>query len=361
MSATSLLAFVADRFVPQRENLATEALAHILDASDTARSAAIQTFRRLGAKLPDALIFRTQAYGPDQVIPDLVGEDGKGIQHVIIEAKFWAGLTQAQPVQYLQRIQEQGTGTLAFIVPSQRTELLWNELLRRCSSAGIKVADTSLAGSSSRFANIRAAGSLCLVSWNSFTESIRSELERAGEQLAASDLAQLRGLCEREDAKAFLPLTSEELTGATAQRLIQFCDLVDNLTEHLAEKQVADIKGLKSVGGDGWYGRSMRINGFGCFLQFNAWNWRDRATTPLWLDIRGPQWRPMPQLTQDLLRRAKAKGIPVVSTKEAVELPLFLPTRVEREQVFQAVLDQLHVAIEWLRDFKSRNQTRQGH
>jgi len=358
MNPPPLLAVLADHFVAQRENLATEALAHVLERSETARSAAIQTFRRMGAKLPDALIFRTQAYGPDQVIPDLVGEDAKGVQHLIIEAKFWAGLTESQPVQYLQRIQQQGTGTLTFIVPSQRAELLWNELVRRCSAAGIKIADVSVAGSASRFAKMSAHGSLCLVSWNRFIKSIRSELESAGEELVASDLAQLRGLCEREDAKAFLPLTSEELTGTTAQRVIQFGELVDDITEHLGKKRLADIEGFKSTGGNGWYGKSMRIHGFGCFLQFSAWNWRDHDATPLWLEIRGPQWRPLPQLTQDLLRRAKAKNIPLVSTKDAVELPLFLPTHVEREKVFQAVLDQLRVAIEWLHDFKSRNQTR---
>jgi hypothetical protein len=358
MNAPPLLAVLADRFVPQRENLATEALAHVLGRSDTARSAAIQTFRRLGANLPDPLMFRTQAYGPDQVIPDLVGEDAKGVQQLIIEAKFWAGLTESQPVQYLQRIQQQGSGTLAFIVPAQRAELLWNELLRRCSSAGIKVADTSVAGSSSRFGSVRAGASLCLVSWNNLIENIRSELERAGEHLVASDLAQLQGLCEREDAKAFLPLTSEELTGTTPQRVIQFCELVDEIAEHLVKKRVADIKGLKSSGGNGWYGRYMRIHGFGCFLQFSALNWRDRGATPLWLRIEGQEWRPNPQLIQHLSRLAKAKNIPAVPTKEGVEYPLFLPTHLERERVFQCILDQLDVAITWLRDFKSPNQTR---
>ena len=91
MNPPPLLAVLADRFVSQRENLATEPLAHIFDRSETARSSAIQTFRRLGAKLPHPLIFRTQAYGPDQVIPDLVGEDVKGIQHLVIEAKFLGG------------------------------------------------------------------------------------------------------------------------------------------------------------------------------------------------------------------------------------------------------------------------------
>jgi hypothetical protein len=308
--------------------------------------------------LPDSLIFRTQAYGPDQVIPDLVGEDAKGIQHLIIEAKFWAGLTESQPVQYLQRIQQQGTGTLAFIVPAQRAALLWNELLRRCLSAGIRVADTSVVGSSSRFGTVRAGGNLCLLSWNSFIERVRSELERAGEQLVVADLAQIQGLCEREDAKAFLPLASEELTGTTAQRLIQFGELVDDITEHLVKKGVADTKRFKSTAGNGRYGKYMLTHGFGCFLQFSAWNWRDRDATPLWLTIDGPEWKPNPHLMEQLLRLAKAKNIPVVPIDQSVEFPLFLPTRVEREQVFKDILDQLDVTIQCLHDLKSRKQAR---
>ena len=273
-----------------------------------------------------------------------------------MEAKFWAGLTDSQPVEYLRRIKDQGSGTLAFIVPAQRTELVWNEILRRCSSAAIKVTDRSAAGSWSRFADFGAGRSICLITWNSFIENLSSELKHAGEQALASDLAQLRGLCEREDAKAFLPLMSEELTGTTAQRLIQFGELVDDITNHLVKTRVADIKGFKSGGGNGWYGRSMRIHGCGCTLLFNAWNWRDHNATPLWFTVRGPQWKPTPQLTERILQRAKAKNIPTVSTNEGIDMPIFLRTRVEREEVFRTILDQLGVVIEWLRELKLRTR-----
>ena len=84
-----LLAHLAARFVSQRENLATEALAYILSRSEAARSATIRTFRLLGVDLPDQLTFRTQAADADDAIPDLVGEDASRKQHLIVEAKFW--------------------------------------------------------------------------------------------------------------------------------------------------------------------------------------------------------------------------------------------------------------------------------
>jgi hypothetical protein len=48
-----LLAHLAARFVSQRENLATEALAYILSRSESARSAITRTLRLLGAEIPD--------------------------------------------------------------------------------------------------------------------------------------------------------------------------------------------------------------------------------------------------------------------------------------------------------------------
>lgn len=359
MTTPPLLAFLADRFVTQRENLATEALAYILGRSNTARLAALQTFRRLGAAVPESLAFRTQAWGPDQVIPDLVGEDERQIQHLIIEAKFWAGLTESQPVDYLRRVQQQGSGTLCFIVPAQRAELLWNELVRRCSSAGIDIANTSVSGSQSRFAVLKTGGSLCLLSWNSLLANVLSEVEGAGERLVASDVRQLQGLCERQDAEAFLPLTSEELTGKTAQRVSQFLDLIDDLTDHLVSKGIADIKGLKATSSRGWYGRYMLIHGVGCALLFSAENWRRVDFTPLWLSVYGPpvrdakgnvSWPPDPRVRQHLLQRAATKNVRSVPTEEGTEVPLLLPTRVEREHVFHAALETVLAVSEWLRE-----------
>lgn len=60
MNTPPLLAHLAARFVSQRENLATEALAYILLRSEAARSATIRTFRLLGADVPDHLTFRTR-------------------------------------------------------------------------------------------------------------------------------------------------------------------------------------------------------------------------------------------------------------------------------------------------------------
>ena len=102
MSRDTLFGHLADRFVVQRENLATEALAYILSRSQPARLALGQLLFLGGVVIPESLSFRTQAAGEDHAIPDLVGENEQGQQVLIMEAKFWAGLTDAQPVDYLR-------------------------------------------------------------------------------------------------------------------------------------------------------------------------------------------------------------------------------------------------------------------
>lgn len=139
-----LLAHIAKKFVPsQHENIASESLAYVLRRSSSSRAALIHLLRSLGARLPEDLTFRTQAHGTDEAIPDIAGEDVRGIQTVILEAKFWAGLTESQPVGYIQRLRDQGGTTLVVIAPSQRAELLWTELTRRCAAAGIGFADSA--------------------------------------------------------------------------------------------------------------------------------------------------------------------------------------------------------------------------
>ena len=88
-----------------------------------------------GDRLPETLHFKTQAADEKGTIPEHVGQDGQEIEHAIIEAKFWAGLTPRRPLAYLGRLPTAG-GVLIFLAPARRTDTLWNELIQRCRSGG---------------------------------------------------------------------------------------------------------------------------------------------------------------------------------------------------------------------------------
>ena len=60
---------------------------------------------------------------------------------MLVEAKFWAALTQHQPGTYLDRLLVGGVhagapSVLLFVAPTKRLETLWAELCRRTVEGG---------------------------------------------------------------------------------------------------------------------------------------------------------------------------------------------------------------------------------
>ena len=88
----------------QAENIATDGLNYVLGKSAEARQLFIRFLQRAGRTLPANLSFTTQVADSDGAIPDLVGRDAAGVEMVLVEAKFWAGLTTRQPTTYLARL-----------------------------------------------------------------------------------------------------------------------------------------------------------------------------------------------------------------------------------------------------------------
>ena len=104
MEGRGLLAHLAFSFAAHPENLAVEALGHILRRSPAANAALQRSMTRLGSSIQGQLTFRTQVASADGTRPDLAGFDTQGTEVVFVEAKFWAGMTDQQPVGYLRRL-----------------------------------------------------------------------------------------------------------------------------------------------------------------------------------------------------------------------------------------------------------------
>jgi hypothetical protein len=188
------------------------------------------------------------------------------------------------------------------------------------------------------------------ITWRSVLRRLAAAADAAGEARSLSDIAQLDGLCQREDSEAFLPVTSEELTGSSGRRVMDFSNLVDDLTSRLVDAGHADVKGLRAAAGKGWYGKYMRLAGVPSLLHFNAGYWGGRDCTPLWLRVYGPNWRADESLTALLHSRAQAEGTTAVSVAQAVEIPIHVPTGVERGEVLADAFAQLLRVTTWLLD-----------
>lgn len=93
----SLLAHLASRLTGRTETLATEALGYILDRSVAARRALRAMVSEGADDVGEIVSARTEVTGEENERVDLVGFDADGDERVLVEAKFWAGLTDNQP------------------------------------------------------------------------------------------------------------------------------------------------------------------------------------------------------------------------------------------------------------------------
>ena len=283
-SAQSVLSYLAHSFSSHPENLATEALNFILGKSAVARQAMHKFIGEFGYQGSGELAFETQVTDEAGARPDLIGRSASGEIEVLVEVKFWAGLTDRQPVGYLDSFTAENR-CLLFVAPAARVEVLWPELCRRVEVSGRPCGPTRSLGDAGR---VRRAGghSLGVTSWCALLGALLGATEAAGDSACVADLKQLSSLCDHMDSEAFLPLRSEELTGDTARRILQFGDLVNALTSELVGNGLGDIKALRPVGSNGFYGRYLRLSGYAAMISFSAQKWADWGDSPLWLSIK---------------------------------------------------------------------------
>ena len=211
------------------ERGATQALAYILNRQPGIVRAFVNLFGALfgaaGVTFDPGHI-ESERGGDGAGLPDLTVYDADGNPCVLVENKFWAGLTPAQPVCYLEKV-----SALVFIVPRQRVEMIWNELKTRCDNAGLNL------GQDSERARVRWVAvenkTMLITDW----QNVLDTLERAadGEEVRC-DILQFRQLVEQlEDVEAFPVLRSDEVTNAdVARRMINYIDLLNSICDRLA-------------------------------------------------------------------------------------------------------------------------------
>ena len=130
MSA-SLLAHLIPRIVDKAEPAATKALAYVLRASPDVAREFVTIVGQTGINpFTPGRIEAEQQHGDSK--PDLTIYDTDGAVRTFVENKFWSGLTDAQPVVYLEKLPGDTPSVLLFIVPHQRMCSVWSEMKERC-------------------------------------------------------------------------------------------------------------------------------------------------------------------------------------------------------------------------------------
>jgi len=348
--AESLFGHLVSRFSSSPENLATESLCYILNRSQIAREAFVNLLAHLHINIPADLKYETQNSSQDGAIPDLVGKNGMAQTVLLGEAKFWAGLTDHQPVTYLQRLIQTNGKVLIFFAPSQRFPTLWPELKRRCSIGNLEVKLLPTEIPEIEIAKIQPDQFLVLMSWRVLLESLRHSLLTAGEMEMVGNVIQLQGLCNQMDSTAFLPVRSEELTANIGMRIQQYCDIVDEITASLVSEKVVFIYRLKATALRTGYRRYMSVQGHGAFLGYHADYWGKYRSTPIWLGLASTAWEYDAALRLKLVALEVENPARLFRDDKWLIIPLLVEINVEKQAVVKHLIEQIKDVIEMMKE-----------
>ena len=312
---STLLAHLTPILTDRVEDTAVEALGYILSKSPSSRSALNRVLRSAVADLNSIERVRTQVTGDTGARPDLVGFDEHDKERVLIEAKFWAGLTENQPNGYLKRLPTDGPSALLFVAPEARRDTLWAELQRRAT------AELNDSSEENGLRSAKVCGSqrfLMLTSWRSLLGQMANQSSEAGESSTQIDIRQLQGLTERMDEEAFLPLQSVELAPSFARRMLGLNRLINDATQRGLRGKWISTKGLAVAAHTTGYGRWIRLFGAEAWFGVNIGSWSQKAETPIWVEFS---------------RRKMPDG--------ESNIPVHLPVGVEYDAVLDAVVEEL--------------------
>jgi hypothetical protein len=347
VNSKTLFGHLALRFSSHPENLATEALAFILKNSPAASTAFIRALRTVGADVPDAVTYETQQVGVENSIPDMKCFDPTGTVRIIVENKFWAGLTDNQPTTYLRELPTGQSSVLLFIVPETRRKLVWDDLARRCEKAEIQVADVCT-DTQIWISSVNDTHKLGVTSWSYILSVLASATIEERDASAHNDVVQLRGLCERMDAEAFLPLTSEELSNLEMpRRIMDLSYLPIDIVAEATKAGYCDMKNQRETSSRYGSGKYVRIGRFSTWVAFDAAAWRDLGRSPMWLQF----YSDYNNLTEvrELLTPLRVSHPPMCFDFNGyVCVPLMLPTGVERNVVIRKAVEQVGRVAELL-------------
>ncbi len=331
----TLLAHLVPKLTSRVEDTATEALAYILRKSAASR----ESLASLAGIRGEGLVrVETQVVAEDGSRPDLVCFDSTNEKRIIVEAKFWAGLMDEQPNAYLEQLPSTGRCALVFVVPEVRANTLWAAIDKMIADGGIQFEP---APSPSGILAASVSGTekhLILSSWARVLDGMLAAAEDAE---IRAEIVQLRGLAQRQDEDAFLPLHSEELAPALARRMRGFVRLINDAVDARGVREGwMTVAGLRATPQSYGYGRYFRFSGVSgdWWFGINHDLWATSGDTPLWLSY----WPQVDRNLSELLDQARYQV-------EGRWVAILLKNGVEYDEVLDDVVRQLQATGEAVR------------
>ena len=345
---------VQKRFSQVNEDIATDALSFILHTSEPARSGMMKFLRRISPEMPE-LRFRTQQMD-GAIRPDMWGFDGND-PRVYIENKFWAGLTEQQPLAYLEQLAEYSQPTiLLFVAPRIREQSIWRELLRRIPSVDFNKTDPMPDDGKVRTLRLESGPVLALTSWSMVLSMLATEV--TDEPRVANDIRQLAALCEAADSQAFVPISAEEISDQRSPALVlQLGTIVQELVGRAVTEQVLDTSRLLPQASWDRIGRYIRFKspaGVGAWFGVHFDLWRKVGGTPLWLVFDPDNFSRGAEVRTVLEPWANREGRAFSDESRGISIGIDLPFGEEKDEVVRMLFKQFNEIADVLRILPSR-------
>ena len=277
----SLLGQFYNRIKGSQEDIASEGLVYILKQSLESRKVINQIVKINTGLVFTDLFYQSQNTGIELERPDITGKDNTGKEVLIIEAKFWASLTNNQPNGYLKRLKN--NTVLIFLVPTLRTRTVFeevkNKILEENKNIDVDVENLKLFIKSSK-------QHVIVKSWSEILNSIKSKIEQTNNITLLSDLNQIIGLCETIDQNSFQPITDNDLSPKIPKNINSYYEIVDKVVDTLKNRE-SDIstKGLVKTPQRYGYHRYFATKELGMNFALKLDLWEKCADTPFWLGV----------------------------------------------------------------------------
>ena len=293
-----LLAHIARRHIGGREDVATDALAFILNRSDGVRSAFADFLRDGDADPPPIAEARPQYFlpnGPNGIWPDLACLDTDGNILALVESKFWEQLGLRQAKDYWPALPVHSPATLLFVAPPYRVDegSLWGDLVGQLRNAGYALGETRQCQSLISAPEQNGKRRLMLCSWDLLLNHLAQAALAGRDWQASFEIAELQGLAE------------SVIAGTDPQRDENIRNLIRSAVNRLVQSGWANTDHF-GVGGPlpDSYGRYLHFAGAYAWFGI-SYDERRRRNRPLWLvfsDDFGPQSRPRRAINTDQVR-----------------------------------------------------------
>ena len=312
------------------EEVAVEALFHILSSSAAARHALGDTLRTSGVEGSPIVRAETRSAGDNGERRTLAAFDAQGAERVSIDARFWGGQAAA-------RFESPPPGrpaVLLFVVPAARLVTFWSELRKSAeTTTGPSRSDREEPWSTTASGGRR----LMLISWMNLLDRLSGLANAAGETQAELDIRQLRGLAKQHEETNFLPLRSEELGPRFPRRMLSLIRLINDVTARVRSKGW-ELKPYVPHRA-GWY-VPLRRSGLQLRFGIDLGLWARHGRTPLWLTVHESGNHDPDSVTIDEARR-RLESLLVDADAWPPSVPIRLPERTEYDRVRDEVVRQV--------------------